>query len=356
MVLKVTVGVIARNEESHIKEVINSLIKQSFDHNDFEIILVDGNSTDNTREYADKLLSDSKISYKILNEKDFGFYGPCFARNIVVKNSSEESKYIAYIDADCVADKNWLKRLYEKIKNSDKSIAGAGGARYIAKTNNKKEIIINSVLTSFIAMGGNPAFSKRKIKYIKSIANYNAIYKKDILKKNPYDNSLIISDDVDLNFRLGKMGYKFLYVSDAIVYHHETNSIKQFAKDMIKYGRNISNVIKKHKSCIRFYVPLTVLFLFGPIMSLIWIIIAKMTFRGVLSNLVFIPAAVYAIYIIFLIAIFFEIVIRTKDFARSLFVFIMIPMQHFCYGWGVLTGVCSKRNPFERKGFIKKSK
>jgi len=319
----ITVGIIARNEEKYISNSLKSLFKQTFDHSSFEIIVVDGNSQDRTREIAEEVLSSSDIKYKILNEKDFGFYGHCFARNLVIDNSSQSSEYIAYTDADCIVDKDWLKTLYESIKDTGKEIAGAGGPRLIAPTDNKKELIINHFLTSIIASGGNPAFSKRNVKYLMSIPNYNAIYKKDVIAKFRYDDSLIMSDDTELNLRLGKAGYKFLYVRDAKIYHRETDSVMQLARNMVRYGINIANAIKKLR-LFKIKVVLTILLLF----YLIFLIPLYFVFGWI----VLIPLGLYLVYTVL---VFLEILFKTRSI-YSLLVFLLVPIQHICYAYGVI--------------------
>ncbi|MDI6645267.1 MAG: glycosyltransferase [Methanobacteriaceae archaeon] len=319
----ITVGIIARNEEKYISNSLKSLFKQTFDHSSFEIIVVDGNSQDRTREIAEEVLSSSDIKYKILNEKDFGFYGHCFARNLVIDNSSQSSEYIAYTDADCIVDKDWLKTLYESIKDTGEEIAGAGGPRLIAPTDNKKELIINHFLTSIIASGGNPAFSKRNVKYLMSIPNYNAIYKKDVIAKFRYDDSLIMSDDTELNLRLGKAGYKFLYVKDARIYHRETDSVIQLARNMVRYGVNIGNAIKKLR-LFKIKVFLTILLLF----YLIFFIPSYFVWGWI----VLIPLGLYLIYAVL---VFLEILFKTRSI-YSLLVFLLVPIQHICYAYGVI--------------------
>jgi len=323
MSILITIGIIAKNEAKYIATTLETLIDQTFDPSLYEIIVVDGNSDDGTREIAEEVLSSSNISYKILNEKDFGFYGHCFARNLVIDHSSKSSKYIAYTDADCIVDKEWLKTLYETIEGTGEDIAGVGGPRLIAPTDNKKEFIINHFLTSIIASGGNPAFSKRNVKYLKSIPNYNAIYKKDILSKFRYDDSLIMSDDTELNLRLGLAGYKFIYVREAKVYHRETDSVIQFSKNMIRYGVNIANAVKKLR-LFKIKVFLTVLFLFYLILLLPLYLIY--------GWLVLIPLALYIVYAVL---VFAEILFKSRSI-YSLLVFLLVPIQHILYAYGVI--------------------
>lgn len=328
---EITIGIIARNEEEFIGQTLESIMNQDFDQEKYEIIVVDGNSQDNTRMIAHNVLSDSGVSYQILNEKDFGFHGLCFARNLVIDHSSEQAEYIAYTDADCIVENDWLKTLYGTLKNTGERIAGAGGPRLIAPTPNKKELVINSLITSFLASFGNPAFTKRKIKFLKSIPNYNAIYKKKIIAQYRYDDSLIISDDNELNFRLRKAGYTFLYVPEARVYHRETDSVKRFSINMFHYGFNLTNTMRKHR--IIFFKTLPPIFL-------IFYLISIFPMYVLIGLMVLLPLLVYVIY---LFLVWIEVLFKSRTY-MSLYVFLLLPLQHLSYGWGVLYNFISQKN------------
>ncbi|MBI5680831.1 MAG: glycosyltransferase [Methanobacterium sp.] len=357
MSILVTIGIVAKNEAENIEKTLESVINQNFrkcdafsnlseikdfrfpnvkrlrplkskiledfDHSKFEIIVVDGNSDDKTREVAENVLNSSNIKYQVLNEKDFGFYGLCFARNIVIDNASSSSKYIAFTDADCIVEENWLQELLLEIENTGDKVAGAGGPRLVALTKNKKEVVINHYLTSFIASAGNPAFSKRDVKFLDSIPNYNSIYKKEIIQKFRYDDSLIISDDNELNYRLKKAGYKFVYGKNAEVYHGETDSIMEFGKNMFNYGVNITNTIKKHR-----------IFKIKPFISLIFLIylIFIIPLYLIIGWLILIPLM---LYFILAILTFAEILFKTKT-VYSVIVFLLMPIQHVCYAYGII--------------------
>ena len=329
MSVTITVGIIARNEGNNISKTLKSILNQRFDQG-YEIIVVDGNSEDNTREIAKEVLVRSGVKHKVLNEADFGFHGHCFARNLVIDNSDPNSKYIAFTDADCIVDKNWLLTLYNAINETNKTIVGAGGPRLIAETKDKKELVINALLTSFLASGGNPAFSKRNVKYVKSIANYNAIYKKEILSRFRYDDQLIMSDDNELNFRFRKAGYHFINVPDARVWHHETSSITEFARNMFRYGVNITNTVKKHRSMVTINVPLTMIF--------ILYLILLLPLYYFLGSLVFIPLLLYTL---FALAVFIEVSLKTSTI-YSFMVFVLLPIQHISYGLGAFRNLFYK--------------
>src|SRR3989338_320166 len=87
--------VLAHNEEELIEEALKSMRAQAY--KDYELIVVDNNSTDKTGEiakrHADKVLSEKKISYM----------------NAAVTGArAAKGKYIAFCDADTRYPKNWL--------------------------------------------------------------------------------------------------------------------------------------------------------------------------------------------------------------------------------------------------------
>lgn len=123
------------NKADYIAKALNSVITQSFSN--FELILVDDGSTDNSSMVAESVLSNSSIEYHIIVQDNKGV---STARNNGVKLS--KYKYIAFLDADDWWEKDYLERMtgiIEKfpnagiwsssfyiIKNEEKSVAKLG--------------------------------------------------------------------------------------------------------------------------------------------------------------------------------------------------------------------------------------
>lgn len=81
------------NAERYIEDTINSVLKQSYSN--FEMLIVDDNSTDNTRKIVEKYSKqDKRIKLFILSEKG----GASEARNKALKEA--KGKYIAFLDSD----------------------------------------------------------------------------------------------------------------------------------------------------------------------------------------------------------------------------------------------------------------
>jgi len=324
MSIQVTVGIVARNEEEYLASTLESLVNQDFPPDQYEILVVDGNSQDHSRDVARRVLEKSGLQHAVYNEKDYGSSGLCFARNLVIDNSDPEARYIAYTDADCVVTPDWLRTLHQAVEGSEDRVAGAGGPRLIAPTESKKELVINAFITSLVASGGNPAFSQRQVPYLESIPNYNAIYKKELIAQFRYDESLVISDDHELNYRLHQAGYLFKYVPEARVYHRETDSVVQFARNMFRYGFNMTSLLRKHHRFLKVKVLLT--------LTMLLYVILLVPLYLLVGNLALILPLLYLVYAA---ASFVEVLTRTRTI-YSFLVFLLMPLQHLAYAGGVI--------------------
>jgi glycosyltransferase involved in cell wall biosynthesis len=270
----ITVGIICKNEEANIGETISRLRAQDYPVDQFEVIVIDGNSTDKTREIASRVLSKCKFSYKILNEVKLGGKGHAFARNQVVKLSSPKSQYIAFTDGDCAVPDDWLTKLYAAVWSGDpKKVAGIGGSRTVHPDDREWGQAVGYYLASGVGTGGKSAFAGYAGEVV-SIANCNAIYPKEVLVANPYDEKLGHSDDLELNFRLKQKGFVFYNFPEIQVKHHAENSFKSFWNQMFLYGKGQAAVYKIYKKLPRWYAIVPPLFLIGLVsglaLSFIW--------------------------------------------------------------------------------------
>ena len=106
----VSIIVSARNEQKNIKNLINSLLKQNYPINKFQILIANDRSTDNTK----KILSEyekQKINIKILNIEatPIGWSNKKWALSQLIDLANSE--IILQIDADCTAPPNWIKSM-----------------------------------------------------------------------------------------------------------------------------------------------------------------------------------------------------------------------------------------------------
>ena len=129
--------------------------------------------------------------------------------------------------------------------------------------------MLNYYFTSHIMSLGNPAYSdKTNVTHMRSIAGYNSIYKMDILRAYRYSTIYPLNtDDNEINFRIAKDGYKFLYCRGAVAYHRMYETIGSFLQKLIQYGIGSANMIHLHKENPRLYVTISLLYCLGIILT-----------------------------------------------------------------------------------------
>lgn len=123
--LSISVIIITLNRAESLKETLSSLTRQTRQPD--EVIVVDNGSSDDTKRLVKGFRHELNINY--VHETKRGIPE---ARNAGIRNATKD--IIAFIDDDCVADKNWLKYL-EIPFLKDPFIGVVGGKVSYLKTN-----------------------------------------------------------------------------------------------------------------------------------------------------------------------------------------------------------------------------
>ncbi|WBW98616.1 glycosyltransferase family 2 protein [Oceanirhabdus sp. W0125-5] len=112
---EISIVVPVYNVERYLRKCISSILEQSF--KDFELILVDDGSTDNSGRICDEYKEkDSRI--KVIHQENSGLSA---ARNIGIQTS--EGKYITFIDSDDFIHPNMLEVLYNNLHTNKADIS-----------------------------------------------------------------------------------------------------------------------------------------------------------------------------------------------------------------------------------------
>lgn len=231
--LRVSVIIPTYIRKDELKKCLESLFKQNYPKNLYEIIIIDGGTTDGTEGMISEIEKEAPCPIRYFKQ---GNMGVAAARNIGIKNSNE--KYTAFIDSDCIARENWLEKLMETISSTGNDIGGVGGK------------ILNGIDT-WIGNGGYLnefyGYLSNETKFTRVLPTANLCLEKDILNEVGYfDENLRTSEDTDICWRIIKRGYKILYTPDIIVTHYGVKTLKELWKKQISLGRGFMMTRKKH--------------------------------------------------------------------------------------------------------------
>ncbi|MBA7514948.1 Undecaprenyl-phosphate 4-deoxy-4-formamido-L-arabinose transferase [subsurface metagenome] len=189
------------NEEKNIRSLIERLLDLNFPRNKYEVIVVDNNSKDNTSE----IIKEFQVIY--LCETKQSSYA---ARNKGIKES--KGNILAFIDGDCIPDKDWLKNAITRFINEDIDIIAGNIILSINYSIPLKLIYIYQL----IAMDERQKDSEKEGK----CAGGNLIVKKEIFEKIGYfDERLISGGDGEWTKRATNNGFTLRYCNDVKVYH-----------------------------------------------------------------------------------------------------------------------------------------
>lgn len=225
-----SVIVIVRNDP-RIQDCLESLQVQSFPADKKEIIVIDNSSTDCTLEIIQK--------FPVTSYKE-AVVGMGWARNKGLKVAKGE--YIVFIDADCIAQKDWLEMLLQRF-NSEK--IGAVGGRILKQKG--KNLIERASRDLVIGQQMHPQYLPMfPTPYV---VTANVAYRRDILTEiGGFDPSFFSGADVDISWRLSLAGYHIVTQPQAVVLHANRQTTSAYFNQFYRYGLGHALLFKKYRS------------------------------------------------------------------------------------------------------------
>ena len=257
---KVSIIIVNYNGKELLQKCLDSLLNVKYDN--FEIILVDNNSTDGTVEFITKN-HPSIILIKLDSNK--GFAEP---NNIAAKIAKGE--YLLFLNNDTVVTHNFISEMV-KVMETDKKIAICQSLLL------KPDGSIDSS-GDFIDDLGVVYNSKTKIDEIREVSSAKGasmLVRSDIFKKlGGFDQKFFVTfEDVDLCWRSWILGYRVLIIPASIVYHVGGITIKKLKSEIAFHGfkNQISMKITNFETKLVFKKLLIFFIKYGLRESKIWI-------------------------------------------------------------------------------------
>lgn len=184
------------NAEMYLNNCIRSILIQT--HTDFELILVDDGSSDQSGNICDKY-AEQDFRVKVIHKENGGVSS---ARNSGLQIA--KGKYIMFCDSDDYVEQKWCESLYAIMEKSKVDLAFCA---YYMKDNTLKKVskAVKFSDENFLLLEKEELWNL----YMKNLMNmpWNKIYKKEIIEKNNIRFDETISYNEDLIFVLDYIKY-----------------------------------------------------------------------------------------------------------------------------------------------------
>lgn len=234
------------NTEQFLDKCVSSILAQTY--NDFELILVDDGSTDNSPNMCD-IYAEKDFRIKVIHKKNGGVSS---ARNCGI--DAAKGTYIWFVDSDDYIEPFSLQRLFE-VQNSHNA------ELYVFNNRSVCELSTENI---------NDFFRKYYFTYALGFEPWNKLYKRDIIKANnlQFDTQEKIGEDLLFNINYYKAifssGVKDIYFVGEDYYHYverDNSAMNTSSKDRIYQQLRLFDKILKSMSGVLSEENLSYLFI-----------------------------------------------------------------------------------------------
>lgn len=210
--MDVSIVINTYNRAPQLEECLSAL--RLLDYSPFEVIVVNGPSTDSTKEVCEKY-------------KDFTNYADCAERNLSVSRNigiaHAQGEIVAFIDDDALVHQNWLKAIIASYTRPDIVGVGGGTIDHTGKDYQATATLCDVLGNAYSVPYGisQETFSFTDTCLFPSLLGTNSTFRKSALEEiGGFDETFAyLLDETDVCLRLTRKGGKILYAPHALIFH-----------------------------------------------------------------------------------------------------------------------------------------
>jgi glycosyltransferase involved in cell wall biosynthesis len=238
----VSIVICTYNRRDLLKDCLNSILSANYPSYLYEVIVVDGGSADGTIDLCKRF-----PNIRFVIESRFGL---AHARN---KGASlARGSLVAYVDDDCVVDRDWLRNLVKGFQYS-KNVVGVGGPVFPLHPEVIPPKIFVLAPLGFYDAG-------RTMKLVSGIVMPNSVFRREIFETIQFDETLgvtkrgklvLFGEDTEFCRSIIDSGYELLYTPYSKVYHQiilERLTVRYIIKHAFGNGIVTAKSVRKQKN------------------------------------------------------------------------------------------------------------
>lgn len=224
----VSVVVCAFNEERTIGDCLASLTELAYPR--FEVVVVNDGSTDGTPRIAD---AHASAHVRVIHQPNGGLSA---ARNRGIAEA--QGDIVAFTDADCVVDADWLTYLVSKLREGHVAVGGPN-------LSPRGSGLVPSVVA---AAPGVPTHVLLDDDVAEHVPGCNMAFERPVLEEigGFRETYRVAGDDVDVCWRLQDAGYTIAFSPAAVVWHFRRESVGAYLRQQRGYGRAEALLSRDH--------------------------------------------------------------------------------------------------------------
>ena len=282
----ISVIVPVRNEAECIHQTLLQMLNQRYDTERFEIIVVDGQSTDTTWATVRTLQNHHANLHLLVNPQKWSSAG----RNAAVRVAKGD--ILVVIDGHCqLDDPDYLTHLAHAFERSGADCVGRPQPLHISGANRLQRAI---ALARSSPLGHHPdSFIYSEVERYVPPQSVAVAYRREVFELvGLFDETFDACEDVEFNHRVARAGLRCFFTPRVQVRYVPRDSFSGLFRQMVRYGRGRIRLLRKHKDTASVACLLPAVFLCGLVMGPItlaspWLLAAYLDGLGLYTLAVF---------------------------------------------------------------------
>ncbi len=323
--MTVSLCVVAYNEESFLPHLLDDFEKQTYPHDLTEIILIDGMSSDRTKQimqdFAGRATSFRRVQV-LDNPKKILPAG----WNVAIAHTGTD--VILRVDAHAQIPADFTAKNMALQEKGEYVTGGIRPCRIEQPTPWKETLL--EVENSLFGSSISKARRNNQSGYVKTM--FHAAYRKEIFDRvGGFNEKLFRTEDNEINYRIRKAGYKLYYDPDIVSYQYARSDFKKMVRQKYGNGYWIGLTLAVCPGCISIYHLIPLAFVFGILFTAMLLLFSVWQLF----------AALWLAYSAFVLSGTICTVINRKANRWTFLMPALFLILHVSYGVGTLVGILS---------------
>ena len=222
MCQKLSIGIIAYNEELFLPNLLDDMKIQKYPHKLIEILLIDSCSSDKTKQLMIDFQNKNKDDFFSIQVLDNPKKNQAAGWNVAIKNFTGD--VLARIDAHTKIPSEYSEIVMNTIQDGEMIVGGLRPC--IIEKNTSWANVLLQVENSLFGSSINPSRRSLDKAYVETM--FHAAYRREVFEKaGTFNPKLLRTEDNEMHYRVREAGYKLYCAPDIVSYQYARSDFKK---------------------------------------------------------------------------------------------------------------------------------